>query len=105
MGNSGGTDYQMFAGSVLNGETPDTSPHIWSSLFNGANSVNRLDGSQIASGDAGTDSLDGFTLGSIYDGTQNAPVDVGEILIYPQDKSGIQSDVEQYLSDEWGITI
>lgn len=97
--------YAPPGGTLQEGGTLDTANHISSSLFNGTNSVSRLDGSQIISGDAGDGALNGLTVGAQYDGSNFAEVDVGEILIYPQDKSGIVTDVESYLSDKWGITV
>jgi len=94
---------RMFAGVVLDGGTPDTNPHIHATLFDGPDSVNRQDGSQISNGDSGDRGLDGFKVGS---GAGNfAEVDVAEILIYPEDKTSIQSDVETYLSNKWGISV
>jgi hypothetical protein len=97
--------WQLFAGSSLTRGTADTVEHIWGGLFNGASSTLRVDGSQIASGDVGGGSLDGLTVGTNQPQEDFSAVDVGEILVYPQDKSGIESDVEQYLSDKWGITL
>jgi len=94
---------RMFAGDNLDGGTPDTDPHIHATLFDGANSVNRQDGSEISSGDAGDRDLGGFKVGEAA--SNYAEVDVGEILVYPEDKSSSQSDAESYLSDEWGVAI
>jgi hypothetical protein len=102
---NGSSSYGMFAGSGIDGGSPDTNPHIRSDLFNTTSSSLRIDGSQVASGDVGSESLDGFRAASRADDTDFADVDIGEILIYPQEKSGIESDVENYLSDKWGITI
>jgi hypothetical protein len=101
----GNGNFSMFAGSNLDGPATDTNAHIFGGLFDGANSTFRLDGSQANSGDPGSNALDGVTLGA-HGGRQfYGNVDVGEVLVYPQDKSGIQGDVEQYLSDKWGITL
>lgn len=101
-----GDDWTLFAGTRLNsGLTFDETPHIISGLFDGTNSVLRLDGTQIASGDAGANSLSGLTVGSHPFQFNYTAVNVGESLLYPMDKSGVQSDVESYLSNKWGITI
>jgi hypothetical protein len=95
------------SGERIGGGTPDTSAHIWSGFFNTDTNTStlRLDGSQVDSGDVGDVDADGITLGSDGPNDNHAPVDIGEVLVYPQDKSGIQSDVEDYLSNKWGITI
>lgn len=94
------------AGSnVESAENADTNAHIYASLFAGGTSTLREDGSQIASGDPGTNQLDGLTVADSAPGGNELNVNVGEILVYPQDKSSIQADIENYLSDKWGITI
>lgn len=104
-GNNGA--WVLFAGATLsdNSTTADTNPHVQSGLFNNTSSVLRLDGTTLATGDVGTQALDGFRVGSDSTGGSFAPVDVGEILVYPEDKSGIQGDIETYLGDKWGITV
>jgi len=91
--------------AIVSGVGIDTNPHINATLGNGTSSTLRLDGSQIASGDAGADDLTGLKVGTRNSEIQFGDFDIGEILVYGQDKSGIQTDVEQYLSDKWGITI
>jgi len=99
-------NFSIFAGNVeVEDGSADANPHIISTLFDGSNSSVRKDGGASSTGNAGSDSLDGFSVGSDNDQSANSSVFVSEILIYPQDKSGIQSDVESYLADKWGITI
>jgi len=99
-------NWAIYAGTIVRSSTAyDNNPHIFGELFNTTSSALRLDGSQIASGDVGSHALSGLTVGSYLSQATFAAIDVGEILIYPQDKSGIQSDIESYLSDKWGITI
>jgi hypothetical protein len=99
-------NWAIYAGTVVRSSTPyDNSSHIFGELFNTTSSALRLDGSQIASGDVGSQALSGLTVGSNSSQGTFAAIDVGEIVIYPQDKSGIQSDIESYLSDKWGITV
>jgi hypothetical protein len=98
-------DWAMFAGNGLRGGSPETTAHIMSGLYNGGSSDLRIDGSQISSGGVGSDAMGGLTVGARYSDDTFAAVDVGELLIYPQDKSDVYSDVESYLSDKWGITI
>ena len=98
--------WAMFGGEVLDTGTADTDAHIWSALWDTTSSVLRLDGGATeATGDAGSQSLNGLRVGSAPGGQEWANVRLGEILIYPEDKSGIQTDVEGYLSDKWGIGV
>jgi hypothetical protein len=102
--------YNMFAGSSIArpaSVTPDPGDIIIAScLFNQSNSILRLNKKQRDSGDVSGRDLDGITLGTI--GQQNLSrftnLKIGEVLIYPEDKAGIVSDVESYLSSRWGAT-
>ncbi len=83
----------------------DTQPHVFTALYNGSNSVLRIDGTEVHSGSAGTEALNGFEVGRRPDGQFYADAQLGEILIYPSDKSASFSDIESYLADKWGITL
>lgn len=98
-------DWRMFGGSVLDGGSPDTNPHILTAYYDGTSSYFRLDGADILSGDAGTAQSDGFTLGGQDGGSYHANVDFGELLFYPQNKTSIQSQVEEYLSYNWDVSL
>jgi hypothetical protein len=102
-GNDG--TWTMYAGSGVDGSSYDTDQRILSALYDGANSETRLNGTQDSSGDAGTNDLNGMIVGAEAGPTNFSDVYVGEILVYPQDKSGIYADVESYLSDKWGIAV
>jgi len=97
-------EYNLYAGSRLGGTTVADAGDIVviGGLFDGAGSVLRLNGAQDDTGDVGAGGLDGVTLGST--GTQDnyANVKIGEVLVYPQDKSPTVADIEQYLIDKWG---
>jgi hypothetical protein len=104
--NSGGGDYGYYAGNNFSSSgitAPDV--YIFNVLFNGASSVLRLNGTIESGGDSGSQGLDGVTLGNRAGGGEPAPVNVGEVLVYPQDKSGSQADIEGYLASKWGITL
>lgn len=104
--NTSPVTWNMFAGSNLNsGVTEDENPHVFGELFNTTSSALRIDGTEAVSGDVGSQSLDGLTIGTNASQSNFGDFDIGEILVYPQDKSGIASDVESYLSGKWGITI
>lgn len=90
---------------LSSGVTPDQNPHITGSFFAGTDTTLRLDGQQIVSGDGITTELNGMVTGRRTDDNFYANVYIGEILVYPQDKSGSQGGIENYLSDKWGITL
>lgn len=102
-----GGSWSVFAGNstIDSGTTPDTTAHVFDTFAKSTDEL-YLDGTQEASGDAGGDALqDTFHLGYDPDNSRFMELEFGELLLYPQDKSGIRSDVEQYLADKWGITI
>lgn len=97
-------NWAINSGDTVEDGSADTSAVIISGLYNGASSAIRVNGVE-STGNAGTASLDGISLGARGDGTNPFDGTIGEVLVYPQDKSGIVSDVESYLSDKWGITL
>lgn len=101
---TGSSDWRIFAGNFVTGGSADRNPHIANAYYDGANSKADIDGANVLSGDAGGEGLDGFLVGASA-GDDNAPAKIGEILIYPQDKTGIEADIEQYLSNKWGIAL
>jgi hypothetical protein len=103
---NGNGSWELVGGGLVTDGSSDRNNHIFNALYNTTNSSFRIDGtSQLSGVDVGSESLDGFTVGDFPDGANHADVQVGEILIYPQDKSSIEADVESYLSDKWGITV
>lgn len=70
--NSGGGDLIMFAGSTLDttiNEPPASTPKVFTAQFNGGSSLFRSNGTQTATGNAGTQGTNQLTLGALYDGT------------------------------------
>lgn len=56
------------SGATIEGGASDTNPHMFQALYNGASSSLKKDGTQINSGNAGTNSYIGITIGSAYSG-------------------------------------
>jgi hypothetical protein len=98
-------NWRLFAGSSIDGSAAATGDYIHNALFDGASSKLRINGSLDVSGDPGSDGQGGLTLGARQDGDGNIQIDIGEVLIYPQDKTGVEAEAEQYLSDKWGVTL
>jgi len=100
-------DYFMFSGvdfdTTINSST---SPTIFNLLFDGSSSILRANGVQQTGNAGNQGSADGFRIGRRNNTTfQFADAKVGEILYYDSDKSGIFTDIEDYFSSKWGITI
>ena len=104
---SEGNNWAINAGERLDSTTnEDTDPHIFHVKLNGTESIMRLDGSQIASGDVGANNLGGLTTAARGSGdVEHGDFDHGEILLYPDRTTSQIESVESYLADKWGITI
>jgi hypothetical protein len=99
-------DYRMNSTNKITGGSTDTNWHIGTLYWdNGSNSVLRIDGTQIVSGDAGQYTLGELGIGYNDSGQNHIDSKLGELAIYPTDKTSIQNDVEQYLSDKWNISL
>lgn len=100
-----GGNWRIYAGAALSGGTIDTNYHYRTSLFNGASSQNRLDGSAVvATGDAGTGALDGFTVGGRGGGGNLFPGDIAEVLVYHAALTAPQiAQVETYLASRYAL--
>ena len=111
-GTSGFVDYytptelpSIFASSVLSSATPVSGvAALKTSLFNGASSVIRVDGTQVASGDSGTN----ISTGALVIGGGNAAGDrmegsIAELIIYPTNETSNFSSIETNINDEYSI--
>lgn len=108
LSNDGSENWTIFAGSsVTSSGGVDNNTHIFSGLYNGSSSTGRIDGSQVLSGDAGSNALNGVTVGTYAGADSNfGNVDIGEVIIYDADLSDSDRDaVESYLADKWGVTL
>lgn len=59
---NGMSNWWVYAGVDLKYATSDTSEHTFFNTFNVASDTHRVDGSELSTGDSGTNSLDGFTV-------------------------------------------
>lgn len=72
----------------------------------GASSEFAADGGTAATGNTGSNSAAGVTLGGRPDGNQMGPVDIAEVLIYSALlATGDRDNIESYLGAKYGITV
>lgn len=103
---TGSTGYGFFGGTQLTGGTVDTNPHIFRAVYNTTSSVLYKDGTSIISGNAGSNTLTGLTLGANNAGATNFDGFLGEIIVYNKVLSTTEvTQVQTYLSKKWKITI
>jgi len=96
----GADDYRVSAtseGDGIDGGSFSTNATIIFVVYDGANSIFRQDGTQVASGDVGSEALGGVTLAGKFDDRQYSNISIVETLVYQTDKSSIASDIESYL--------
>jgi len=97
--------FYVFAGTVLDGGSTSTNWRLVGGVFNGASSTTRVGGSQVASGNAGTDTIDqGFSIASFNSISSVFNGSMAEILVYGQalPPSAIAA-AERYLQSKWGL--
>jgi hypothetical protein len=95
--------YKFNQNADVGGGTPSSNPHI-STVQIDTTDVLRIDGVQIGSGDAGSNTLDTFRVGLNRNGEKPLFGQVGEILIYDLSLADVGA-VESYLSNKWGVSI
>jgi len=103
----GGGKPVMFAGVELSNAvtTTFTSPGLHGGVFNGSSSLMFSNGTQSASGNAGTQGATGLIIGARYTLNQNWVGHICELLIY----NGVltttdRQNIEGYLARKWGLT-
>lgn len=103
----------MFAGSsLLLSATAAASYNAWgviAAVFNGASSFARVNGTQVISGNPGSNALGSLTLGTRFasrDATTWFEGDFGAFLVMAGALSSSQlSAVERWLGATWGVTV
>ncbi len=98
--------YIQNGATSLSGGDADESWNIWTTLANGLTSQLWKNGMSQNSGDAGTDHIDGLTIGGRYDGAaSNWADDVVEVIYYHANlDTDDKNQVGRYLADRYGIS-
>jgi hypothetical protein len=82
LANNSTDDIIMFAGTTLDSTiNADYGTKVFTAEFNGASSVFRSNGTQTATGNAGTQGTNRITLGALYDGTNTFDGRVYSLLV------------------------
>lgn len=72
-----------FAGTtLLSGTTVPIGAKVLTFVFNGASSKIRINGTQVASGNMGTQGTDQITVGALYDGTNGPTEDIFSLAFH-----------------------
>lgn len=103
---SAGSVWSTYAGGVLaSGTATNTSANQLTAVFNGSSSVLRLNGAQIASGNAGSTGWAShtFNIGASSILTSGFNGAIAEVVVVPSVLStGDRAALETYLKSKWG---
>ena len=96
----------VFAGDALD-SNDDTVPAIVTIIGDGSSSSVRVNGSEVASGNAGTNNWESLGVFGRDGGSNLLDGDIGEVIPFNVDLAAENalSDEEQRLSDKWGIPL
>jgi len=103
-----GSRYFLFSGSALDsGDAIDTNPHLHVCTFNGASSSYALDGTVIASGNAGTTATNRFTLFARNNGTEPGSSSIAYAAVFNTDPTAQAewADFTSWVETTYGLTI
>jgi hypothetical protein len=98
-------EYVMVAGATFGRGTQDGNKHVLTALYNGASSLLRVDGVQQGlAGNAGTNALDGLTVGNVraFNGTAGTSLLASIVLVNGIDTAAEMALMEAYLTAEFG---
>ncbi len=104
-----GVGFAIFAGSnaVDGGTIVNTTPYIWTAVFNRTSSYSRVDRAQITSlpsADTGTETFGSIRLGCRYDASRFFEGYISEVIVYSSSLSDADIEtVENYLYEKWGF--
>jgi hypothetical protein len=102
------TQINLFAGSQVTGPNTTLNAHsVWETVFNGASSLIIRNGSELASGNAGTAQPDGIYLSMFGNGFSNpTPSEIAHVLVYARFLSASErSAVRKWLGSLYAITV
>jgi hypothetical protein len=105
---SSATQINLFAGSQLTGPNTTLNAHaVWETVFNGASSLIGRNGSELASGNAGTAQPDGIYLSMFGNGFSNPTAsEIAHVLIYARSLSASErASVRKWLGSLYAITV
>ena len=106
LGKNGGVA-RLYAGLAnIDAGAVDTNPHIFAALVNGASSELYVAGGTVyATGNPGTQSLVGLSLGAFDTVTQQLIGDVAEVAIYNSALSDANiNNIGRWFAYKWGLT-
>ena len=83
--------------------TQNTNTVIYTALFSGASSNLRINGTSVASGNAGASTMEDLGIGSKYDSTFHLAGDMAELLVYSALSTPNAASIEAYLNSRFAL--
>jgi hypothetical protein len=100
------TNWGMYAINLIDsGDAADTALHLHAAVLNGASSKQYIDGTEIVAADAGSQSMDGVTLGSSEGGGSNlvpAGSKCAAAIVFAGDKTADLANLKTWAVAKWG---
>jgi hypothetical protein len=96
--------FALYAGSWLSGSATDSSMHLFVAVFDSASSLLRIDGSDDASGNPGSDNADGITVGARFSGSDwfkgdiLVPAIIADPALSAADRAALETAINAYWS-------
>jgi hypothetical protein len=99
---SSGNIHYMYRGNGVSSTTVDKTMRMFTLVWNGSSSSLGIDGTDVTTGNVGTQSPTGLRLGAQYNSANFGDTDICEILIYGSALSTAdRTSIENYLSNKW----
>ncbi len=102
--NTGFYQYNTFASQNLRNTPMSDARKLITSIYNGASSSQYINSNNTVNGNPGTNSLNGLTIGNLYDGSLVSPAfDIQELILYPSDQSSNRVGIEDHINAHYSI--
>lgn len=99
---TGPSEYIWASTPVTLSDAPSTARQQRTALFNGASSQAWKDGTSVGTGNPGTQSMTGVTLGAAYDNSSRLTGKYQEFIIWPSDLGADRATAEADMRAYWG---
>lgn len=98
-----GSGFAAWAGTWLDGGSSNTSWNIIVGLLDGASSAVRLNGSELATGDAGANALNGLQVAAELTDSAYTEADIAEVWLMGSPSTDDIQTAENYLNDKYAV--
>jgi hypothetical protein len=99
--------WRLFAGAdFITGVSVNANVNIYMAIYNGASSQLAINGTESGTGNPGTQTPDGFTVGADRAGSSDMTGYYGEVLVFDANLTTADKNrVQNYLAAKYGISV